>query len=266
MKTILVIDNDNILRENICDFLKGEGYNVLSADDGLIGLQLAISHLPNLILCEITVPGINGYDFYKAIQQIKFTSTIPLIFVTAKCEKKDFRVGMNLGVDDYITKPFDYNELLYSIKTRFVKSEKFQQNNDEKYYAFINNPLTGVFIYSKNKFDFVNEKCMKIFGMSSADFSNMTFDNLITGNDKDIVLKKIEHCFCKAQTTLHTCFQARHFKGMHDVTVEMYAGFANYKGVDSLVGYMSECTGVNDTMLFPGQKDAIAENTIRKMN
>jgi PAS domain S-box-containing protein len=203
------------------------------------------------------VPGINGYDFYKAIQQIKFTSTIPLIFVTAKCEKKDFRAGMNLGVDDYITKPFDYNELLFSIKTRFDKSEKFQQNNDKKYYAFINNPLTGVFIYSKNKFDFVNEKCMKIFGMSTADFSNMTFDNLITGNDKDSVLEKIECCFSKAQNTIHTCFQANHFKEKHDVTVEIYAGIVNFKGTDSLIGYMSESSSVDKIIPFPAEKEEI---------
>jgi PAS domain S-box-containing protein len=250
MKTILVIDNDNTLRENVCDFLKGEGYNVLSAHDGIMGLQQAISHLPNLILCEIIMPGMNGYDFYKTIQQLKPTSTIPLIFVTAQSEKEDFRAGMNLGVDDYITKPFDYNELLYSIKTRFDKSEKLQQNNDEKFCTLINNPLTGVFIYSKNKFDFVNEKCAKIFGLSPDDFSNMTFNNLITGSDKRIVLKKIECCFSKAHSTLHTCFQAYYSKGKHKVVIEMYAGFVNFRGVDSLVGYMSGHTGVNSSMPF----------------
>lgn len=240
MKTILVIDNDNVLRTNICDFLKDEGYNVLSADNGITGLQQAISHLPNLILCEIKLPRINGHDFYKTIQQIKSTSTIPLIFVTAQSEKEDFRVGMNLGVDDYITKPIDYKELLNSIKTRFDKLEKFQQNNDEKFYSLINNPLTGVFIYSKNKFDFVNETCAKIFGLSPNDFSNMTFNNLISGSDKRIVLNKIESCFNKVQNTFHTCFQASHYKEKHKVIIEMYAGYVNFRGTDSLVGYMSE--------------------------
>ena len=183
---------------------------------------------------------INGHDFYKTIQQIKSTSTIPLIFVTAQSEKEDFRVGMNLGVDDYITKPIDYSELLYSIKTRFNKLEKFQQNNIEKFYDLINNPLTGVFIYCENKFEFVNETCAKIFGLSPADFSNMTFNNLISGSDKRIVLKKIEGYFSKVQNTIHACFKARHFKGKHEVIVEMYAGFVNFKGEDSLVGYMSE--------------------------
>lgn len=242
MKTILVIENDNILRENICDFLEVEGYNVLLADDGDTGLQIATSQLPNLILCDIVMPRMNGYDFYNNIQQIKSTSTIPLIFVTTQDEREAVRAGMNLGVDDYITKPFDFNELLSSIKMRFDKLERIQQKNDEKFYELIDNPLTGVFIYSKNKFDFVNEKCAEIFGLPQSDFLNMTFNNLIAGRDKDKdnILEKIEHCFSKALNNMHIHFLAHHNKGEHEIAVEMYASIVNFKGVDSLVGYMSE--------------------------
>ena len=250
MKTILVIDDDNALRETICDILKDEGYNILSANDGLTGLKQTISHLPDLILCEIMMPGMNGHDFYKTIQQIKSTSAIPLIFVTSQSEKKDFRAGMNLGVDDYITKPLDYNELLNSIKARFDKYEKFQKINDEKFDALVNNPLTGGFIYSKNKFDFVSPKCAKIFGLLPEDFSTITFNDLICGVNKDNVLEKIEHCFSKAQNNLHAYFQSIHNNGTHEVLVEMYASFVNFKGVDSLVGYMSDCTETNSSMPF----------------
>lgn len=240
MRTIIVIDDDNDLRENICGFLKEAGYNVLSANDGLTGLQQAISHLPNLILCEIIMPGMNGHDLYKTLQQIKSTSTIPLIFVTSKNDRGDFRASMNLGVDDFITKPINYNELQNSIRARLDKLEKFQKNIDEKFYALINNPLTGIFIYSNDKFDYVNETCAKIFGMLPNDFSDMTFNNIITGCDKRVVLKKIEQCFRKEQKTIHACFQASHFKEKNNVVIEMYAGYVNFRGTDSLVGYMTE--------------------------
>jgi len=248
MKTILVIDNDIALRENICGFLKGEGYDFLSADDGYTGLQQAISFLPDLIICEIVMPGMNGYEFYKTIQQIRSTSVIPLIFVTGHSEKEDFRAAMNLGVDDYITKPIDYSELLFSIQTRFEKHKKLRQHNNDKLHALINNPLTGVFIYS-NKFDFVNDKCVNIFGMTSDDFSGLTFNSLIIGNDKDMVLDRIERCFGKEQNTLHTSFHAHHLKRKHEVKVEMYVGYVNFKGADSLVGYMTECVGENEVRM-----------------
>lgn len=97
------------MRENTCDFLKEVGYNVLSAEDGLIGLQQAMRNLPDLILCDITMPGMNGLELFKIIQQIKSTSTIPLIFLTAKSEEEEVRTDMHLGADDYKTKPFDFN-------------------------------------------------------------------------------------------------------------------------------------------------------------
>jgi DNA-binding response OmpR family regulator len=117
MKKILIIDDDKILRENTCDFLEEEGYNVISAENGLIGLQQTMNQMPDLILCDINMPHLNGYDFYRTIKQIKSTSTIPLIFITANTENKNINIELHLGVDDYITKPFDLNELLISIRT-----------------------------------------------------------------------------------------------------------------------------------------------------
>jgi PAS domain S-box-containing protein len=246
MKTILVIENDDSLREKTCDILTFGGYHVIMADNGITGLQQAMSYLPDLILCNIGLPRMNGYDFFKTIQQIKSTSAIPLIFMTAQSEKDEFREGMNLGADDYITKPFDHKELLSSIKTRLDKLERIQQNNNKRLYSLIDNPLTGVFIYSKNKFDFVNEKCSKIFGLSPDDLSKMTFQNLVSGSDKDKVLEKIERCFSDVQDNLHIRFLARHMKGEHEIAVEMYASIVNFKGSDSLAGYMSECASVNN--------------------
>jgi PAS domain S-box-containing protein len=261
MKTILVIDADNRTRENTCNFLKDKGYNVISADNGVTGLQLAISYLPDIILCEIIMPGMNGYDFYKNIQQIKTTCTIPLIFLTEQSGRKDFRTAMNLGVDDYITKPVDEIELLHSIKIRLSKVEKYQKNNDKKIHMLIDNPLTGIFIYSNNRFTFVNEKCAEIFGISQSDFSNITFNDLVIGSDKRIVMKKIEHYFDNTQDTLRTRFTARCFDKRQSVVVEMHANFVYYNGVDSLVGYLSEYNEA-DTPAMPADKKETSNNCI----
>jgi PAS domain S-box-containing protein len=240
MKTILVIEDNMLQREITCEFLKTEGYNVLSAEDGLMGLQKTVSCLPDLILCDIIMPVMNGFDFYKSIQQRQSTSCIPLIFVTAQSEDEDIRAAMNMGVDDYITKPVDFKALLSSIKIQLAKAERKQQERDQNLFSIVDNSLTGGFIYRKNKFDFVNEKCAKIFGLHPTDFSDMNFHDLIAGSDKDSVLNEIEQCFSKAQKSLHIHFPARCNEEKHEVVVELFATIVNYKGVDSLVGYMSE--------------------------
>jgi PAS domain S-box-containing protein len=263
MKTIMVIEDDKILRENTCDFLKEEGYNVLSAEDGLVGLQLVMNHMPDLILCDIMMPNMNGYDFYKTIQQMKSTSAIPLIFLTAKAEKEDIRDGMHLGADDYITKPYDFNDLSFSIKTRLDKFEKIQQKSDEKFYTLIDNPLAGVFIFRDNRFHFVNEKCTKIFGIPKVDLMTMSFNNLISSKDDDFILEKIDRCFRKDQNTLHEQFFIMHNSGKQKIKVEMFAGIISYNGADSLLGYIVECKN-NHHPAFSDKKDKSVETLTKK--
>ena len=89
MKKILIIEDDTVLRENTAEFIKGQNFEVFIAEDGLVGIQQTLKHLPDLILCDISMPNMNGYDFYKTIKQIKATSTIPLIFFSARTENED---------------------------------------------------------------------------------------------------------------------------------------------------------------------------------
>lgn len=264
MKTIMVIEDDNILRENTCDFLKEEGYNVISAEDGLVGLQQAISNQPDLILCDIMMPNMDGYDFYNTIQQIKSTATIPLIFLTAKTEKEDIRTGMHLGADDYITKPFDYNDLRFSIKTRLEKFEKVQLINDEKFYSLIDNPIMGVFIYHNDRFSFVNENFSKIFGLSRADLMNTPIENLISVGETKSVLGKIDLCFKNTKTTVHTKFYTKQNTEEQNKLVEIFAGIVSYNGSDSMLGYVVEIAKTAKKSSFTVRKDKSAKTLSKR--
>lgn len=242
MKTILIIEDDKTLRENTAEFLKEEGYTVIFAEDGLIGVQLAMKHLPDLILCDIMMPNMNGYDFYKTIQQIKITSTIPLVFLTAKSEREDIRAGMQLGADDYITKPFDLNELLQTVKVRLEKHDKLLQQNDEKFYALIDNPLMGVFIYQNEKFIYVNNAFAKLFGLYPTDFTELTFGDLTIGEVKELTLEKIRRCLKGIQSTVQIVFEAFHKDTKKKLVVEIFASIVNYKGVPALIGNAVEAS------------------------
>jgi EAL domain-containing protein (putative c-di-GMP-specific phosphodiesterase class I)/ActR/RegA family two-component response regulator len=121
MTKILIIEDEEAVRENILDLLEAEDFETIGAADGRIGVNLAISEVPDLILCDMMMPQLDGYGVLTILRQNPITTTIPFIFLTAKAAKSDFRQGMNMGADDYITKPFTRAELLSAIINRLEK-------------------------------------------------------------------------------------------------------------------------------------------------
>ncbi|MBX2872509.1 MAG: response regulator [Saprospiraceae bacterium] len=130
MKKILVIEDNLEVRENLAEILELSGYEVATAENGKIGVQEARSVKPDLILCDVMMPELDGFGVLRILDQNPKTADIPFVFLTAKAEKDDFRKGMNLGADDYITKPFDDVELLDAIEMRLKKSERIKKSFD----------------------------------------------------------------------------------------------------------------------------------------
>lgn len=121
MKKILVIEDTESLRLGIVQALECLNFEAIEADNGRAGIQLAKMHLPDLIVCDIMMPELDGYEVYSALRQDQETIAIPFIFLTAKADKSDIRKGMNLGADDYLTKPFTTAELEEAIAARLKK-------------------------------------------------------------------------------------------------------------------------------------------------
>jgi len=121
MRSLLIIDDHEEIRENIAEILSLAGYHTLTAENGKKGVEMAIKEKPDLIVCDIMMPELDGYGVLHLLRKNPETEKIPLIFLTAKTERTDFRKGMEMGADDYITKPFDDIELLNAIETRLKK-------------------------------------------------------------------------------------------------------------------------------------------------
>ncbi|MBW8324703.1 MAG: response regulator [Prolixibacteraceae bacterium] len=121
MTKILIIDDTAQLREDISDALELEGFEVITAEDGYTGLQIANEHLPDLILCDIMMPGIDGYEVLQLLKSNEGGLRFPFIFITALAERENFRSGMELGADDYLIKPFTISELFKAIDIRLSK-------------------------------------------------------------------------------------------------------------------------------------------------
>jgi DNA-binding NarL/FixJ family response regulator len=118
MKTILLIEDQPDMRENIATILEMEDYAVLTANDGREGIAMAREEKPDLILCDIMMPEMDGYDVLHALRGDRTVSGTPFVFLTAKGEKRDQRAGMNLGADDYLTKPVTAEDLLATVSAR----------------------------------------------------------------------------------------------------------------------------------------------------
>lgn len=121
MKRILLIEDNTEIRENTTEILLLANYEVFAAENGKIGVSLAKEKKPDLIICDIMMPELDGYGVLHILSKKQETAQIPFIFLTAKTEKADIRKGMELGADDYLTKPFDDTELLNAIETRLRK-------------------------------------------------------------------------------------------------------------------------------------------------
>jgi CRP-like cAMP-binding protein len=121
MKKILLIEDNAEVRENTGEILSLANYNVLLAENGKVGVDLAQKHHPDLIICDIMMPELDGYGVLHILSKKADTASIPFIFLTAKTEKSDIRKGMTLGADDYLTKPFDDTDLLNAVEARLNK-------------------------------------------------------------------------------------------------------------------------------------------------
>ena len=131
MKKILVIEDEPEMRRNIATLLRFKDYEPVTAENGRVGLDMARREEPDLILCDVTMPDLDGFAVLQALRAESALALIPFIFLTAKGEKEDLRNGMNLGADDYLTKPVGNDDLVRAIEIRLHRAEQQEQARRE---------------------------------------------------------------------------------------------------------------------------------------
>lgn len=168
MKRILVVEDTKSVREEIVTILQFENFDVVEAENGMVGLTQAKKYLPDLIVCDVLMPELDGFGLLTYLRDDPATSTIPFIFLTAKAAKEDMRGGMELGADDYITKPFTPEELINAIRARLDKQDNIIRQNESKFEALCENiiyamphefitPLTAILGFSELLIDTAKE-------------------------------------------------------------------------------------------------------------
>ena len=197
MKTLLVIEDDDVLRENISLILESEGYNVTKCNNGEAGIKEIETKKFDLILCDIMMPQMDGYDVLKSIKYLKTPPAF--IFLTAKTERQDWRKGMELGADDFITKPFTREEVLNAINIQLSKRETVLKkfNMEKEMLSLLKNKMKdedklnsdlkyegNLFLSDSNKSDFI--KISNILYLSAA----KDYTKIFTKDKKTFIVRK----------------------------------------------------------------------------
>lgn len=155
MTCILIIEDEDLIRESLEDLLLAEGFKVITAENGERGMHLAKQNQPDLILCDVRMPIFNGYEVLEWLRQDKELSTVPFLFLTSMMDRHSTRKGMSLGADDYLEKPCTKDELLAAIAARLGKQKAIDQRIAEKMDALrrsitlslpheLQTPLSGI--------------------------------------------------------------------------------------------------------------------------
>jgi two-component system sensor histidine kinase/response regulator len=135
---VLIVEDTLAIREEVYDILLMENYVVFQAENGIMGFEVALQENPDLIISDILMPGLNGFEMFEKLQGNMKTASIPLMFLSAKAEKGDIRIGMNLGAEDYLTKPINVDDLLNAVKNKIDKKILIDQNIIAKTAALSN--------------------------------------------------------------------------------------------------------------------------------
>lgn len=193
-KKVLIIEDDVALSRTIKNVLTVNGYEAQIANTGAEGIQKAYEFSPDLILSDITMSPIDGYQVYNILNDSSITNKIPFIFISGKADIEDIRLGMELGVDDYIVKPFTNEELLKSIKVRLAKYEKLMNAGKSDYQALFELSPNGIFLFDGDTIYEINDAFSAMIGVKSDDLKRMTLRNIVSENSFKNIQSKAFKC------------------------------------------------------------------------
>lgn len=244
-KKILIIEDTLEILERIEEVLTLKGYKTYIAENGSQGVQKAIKNLPDLIICDIMMPDMDGYEVLLTLRDVPATTNIPFIFLTAKTQVADFRKGMQLGADDYITKPFRIKEMLESIEKRFEKQKSIRNEYDNQYKILFESPHLGVFKLSALKFIEVNNFLCKIMEYNRTEILQKKITEIIEPKSHDFFYQLIDDLYAdltfkiNKELTIIT-------KSKKNIKINLYLSKIENKSHKDLIGTIA-LTNIDDS-------------------
>lgn len=193
-RKVLIIEDDLAFSTTLKNILVLNGYEADVANSGTAGIQRAYEGKPDLILCDIKMSPVNGYQVFNVLKDSSFTNRIPFIFITGKSDLREIRFGMELGVDDYIIKPFQNETLLRSIQVRIEKYEALISLGRSRYQAFVENSTNGIFLFSGDQIFEINPAFSRLMGCRQTDVTSLSISKLFGSENFQRLEERIDKC------------------------------------------------------------------------
>lgn len=193
-KKILVIDDDFIQSRILQNILQQNSYNVFEANTGTEGIELALKIKPDLILCDINMEPLNGFQVYDILNDSLLIDNVPFIFVTSNSSLNDVRAGMNLGADDYFIKPVDKEALLFGVEKRLSRFVRMKDIGQKKFKALFNLSPNGIFLFDKNSIIEANPAFLKVTGIEQEKLSSYKLPDLLTKSAYEAIRERLDRC------------------------------------------------------------------------
>jgi PAS domain S-box-containing protein len=247
-KKILIIEDDVAFSKTLKNILMLNGYEADVANSGTEGVRLAYERRPDLILCDIRMSPVNGYQVYNILKDSNFTNRIPFIFITGKSDLREIRFGMELGVDDYIVKPFQNETLLRSIKVRIEKYESLINMGRSRYQSFVENSRDGIFLFNGDQIYEINPAFSQLMGCRQADVKSLSFSKLIGPDNYKKIEERIDKCSYGLLNDFQEEIEIQVASGTcHPYSIRIARG-SEYNGISLLIGLLAPADRVAENV------------------
>jgi len=191
---ILVVEDDQRFSKTIRNVLSQHGYDVCCTNNGASGIQKAFEYNPDLILCDIKMDPIDGYQVYNVLKESSLIDRIPFMFLTGHSELEEIRHGLDLGVDDYFVKPFNNNDLIKSIEKRLAKFRKLTDIGRREFKALFNLAPNGIFLFNGSTLFNANPALLKMLGLEQSNLTSLTISDILDDFSFQKIADRIERC------------------------------------------------------------------------
>jgi DNA-binding NarL/FixJ family response regulator len=243
---ILVIEDDQKLGKTIKNLLAIQGYDVCYTDNGAIGIQKAFEYNPDLILCDIKMNPIDGYQVYQVLKESSMIDQVPFIFITGSSDLKSIRFGLDLGADDYFVKPFDNTTLVHAIEKRLTKYRKLKEIGKREFRALFNLIPNSCFLFDGNTIFEANQTLIKLLGIQQDELTTYTFKDFFDSTS----FRKLNELIIRCENgLLHSFSESVTVKPLTGTRLDgilHVAVYEKYPGYSLMVGLISLNEDKND--------------------
>jgi DNA-binding NarL/FixJ family response regulator len=270
---ILIIEKDPLSIRKIQKDLTSEGYNACCVNNGASGIKKAFEYNPDLIVCSREMETIGGFQIYEILKQSSLTDRIPFIFVSNSSDLSDLRKAMNLGVDDYLIKPFDTKDLIRSIEKRLSKYKILKETGKREYKKLSDLSPNGIFIFDDHLIE-ANLAFLAMFKIKKEDITTFTLEEFLEPHSLQRVNEKISQCIHGIadsfyEEVIFTLVSGESFEGtLYVCIIEKYTGYALKAGLVILNNSKrnhSEATALDIQKILVSEKVNIPESLEQKL-